>query len=86
VSHFGHAVGQRSPHRRAMSFAALGAAELLAVHPRHGRAAQLLVDAVATIGPLPTDPEWPWPEQRLSYANAAIPEALIAAGDALGRD
>ena len=27
---------------------------------------------------------WPWPEDRLTYANGAIPEALIAAGTVLG--
>jgi hypothetical protein len=85
VSYFGHAVGQRSPHPRAMAFAALGAAELLTVHPRHDRALQLLADTVATIGPRSADPAWPWPEDRLSYANAAIPEALIAAGNVLHR-
>ena len=29
---------------------------------------------------------WQWPEDRLRYANAAIPEAFIAAGAALGDD
>jgi hypothetical protein len=29
--------------------------------------------------------DWPWPEPRLSYANAVIPEAMIAAGSALER-
>jgi hypothetical protein len=85
MSYFGHGVAQRSPHPRAMAFAALGAAEILAVAPRHLRARDLLVDAVAAIGPPSPDPAWPWPEPRLSYANAALPEALIAAGDALGR-
>lgn len=85
VSYFDHAVGQRSPHRRAMAFAALGAAELLAVDPRHSRALQLLADAVVTIGPVSTDRAWPWPEERLSYANAALPEALIGAGRLLAR-
>jgi hypothetical protein len=85
VSYFGHAVGQRSPHRRAMAFAALGAAELLVVAPRHSRATQLLADAVATIGPIAKDDSWPWPEARLSYANAAVAEALIAAGSLLAR-
>jgi hypothetical protein len=32
------------------------------------------------------DPSWPWPEPRLSYANAAVAEALIIAGHELGRD
>ena len=85
LSHFNHGVAQRSPHRRAMAFAALGAAEVLAVDPRHGPARDLLADAIARIGPLPTDDSWPWPEPRCSYANAVLPEALVAAGDLLGR-
>lgn len=85
ASYFGHAVGQRSPHRRAMAFAAIGAAELLAAHPHDSRARQLLADAVVTIGPLGNDVAWPWPEPRLSYANAAVAEALIAAGHLLER-
>jgi hypothetical protein len=86
VSYFEHAVGQRSPHRRAMAFAAIGAGEMLAAEPRHSRARRLLSDAVATIGPIGADPTWPWPEPRLSYANAAIAEALIVSGHLLGRD
>jgi len=86
VSYFGHAVGQRSPHRRAMAFAAIGAAELLAAEPGHLKARALLADAITAIGPIPDDPKWPWPEQRLSYANAVIAEAMIAAGHLLGRD
>jgi hypothetical protein len=85
ISYFDHAVGQRSPHRRAMAFAALGAAELLAVKPRHPSALRLLADAVVTIGPVSVDRTWPWPEERLSYANAALAEALIAAGQLLDR-
>lgn len=86
VSYFEHAAGQRSPHRRAMAFAAIGAAEVLSAVGRSSKARQLLVDAVDTIGPIGTDPSWPWPEPRLSYANAAIAEALIVAGHELGRD
>jgi hypothetical protein len=33
--------------------------------------------------PKVSDPDWPWPEERLSYGNASIAEALIVAGDAL---
>lgn len=85
LSYFHHAVGQRSPHRRAMAFAALGAAEV-ALHDRCELGARsILADAVDTVGPLQPDPDWPWPEGRLSYANAAIPEALIAAGEVLDR-
>ena len=31
------------------------------------------------------DPDWPWPEECCTYENGALPEALIAAGLALGR-
>lgn len=85
VAYFGHAVGQRSPHRRAMAFAALGAAELLAAEPRHAQARRLLADSIEPIGTTSTNPAWPWPEDRLAYANAAIAEALIAAGSSLDR-
>jgi len=85
LSYFDHGVKQRSPHRRAMAFAALGAAEVVEVDPRHHRARALLFDAVTTIGPLSSDPDWPWPEPRLSYANAALPDVLIAAGRNLER-
>lgn len=85
MSYFNHGVKQRSPHRRAMAFAALGAADVAAHDHRHVRARDLLADAVATIGPAATDARWPWPEPRLSYANAALPEALIAAGQVLDR-
>jgi hypothetical protein len=84
-SYFDHGVQQRSPHRRAMAFAALGAAEVLAVDPRHQRARSLLAAAVAAIGPVSGDDAWPWPEPRLSYANAALPEALVVAGHLLDR-
>ena len=85
MSYFNHGVKQRSPHRRAMAFAALGAAEIVEFDDRHLRARALLADAISVIGPLRSDPSWPWPEPRLSYANAALPDALIAAGHALDR-
>jgi hypothetical protein len=74
----------RSPHVRSMAFAALGAAELLRERPDEMAARRLLTDMVAAIGEPPDDDSrWPWPEQRLSYANASIAEALIVAGDAI---
>jgi hypothetical protein len=73
----------RSPHRRAMAYAALGAAEVLAVQPGHTVARELLVAAASTIGRPLLDRAWPWPEPRLSYANAVLPEALLAVGAAL---
>jgi hypothetical protein len=66
-----------------MAFAALGAAEVLTAEPTHRRARALLGDAAAVIGTPGPDGDWPWPEARLTYANAALPEALIAAGQLL---
>jgi hypothetical protein len=85
LSYFNHGVTQRSPHRRAMAFAALGAAEVAQYDAHQHRARDLLADAVTAIGPVSAGAAWPWPEPRLSYANAALPEALIAAGQILDR-
>jgi hypothetical protein len=72
------------PH--AMAFAALGAVEILERWPDHSGALALLDTASSTIGEPPAGAAWPWPEARLSYANAAIAEAVIVAGWKLGRD
>jgi hypothetical protein len=74
----------RSPYVRPMAFGALGAAELLSRRPDEMAARRLLTDTVAAIGePAGAESRWPWPEERLSYGNASIAEALIVAGDAL---
>jgi hypothetical protein len=75
---------QRSPWPRAMAFAGLGAAELLRAEPRATDAAELLAAAAAAIGRPVGEPDWYWPEPELSYANAALAEVAIAAGDLLG--
>ncbi|MEV4348789.1 glycosyltransferase [Actinoplanes sp. NPDC049596] len=80
---FARGASCRASAPRAMAFAALGAAELLRADPGHEPAADLLADAADVIGRPGPDPRWPWPEQRLSYANAALAEALIAVGDLL---
>lgn len=82
---FGHAVQQRSPWLRAMAFAGVGAAEALDADPHNYGARAMLVDVVDRIGPPAEETAWPWPEPRLSYANATGAEALIAAGHGLGR-
>jgi hypothetical protein len=73
----------RSRWRRSMALAALGAAEVLTVLPDHHGARSLLADAARRIGRPRPSASWPWPEDRLAYANAALPEVLIAAGVAL---
>jgi hypothetical protein len=83
VIQFERAAHGRSPWPRAMAFAALGAAELLAVEPEHGAARKLITDYAAGIAAPNDDAAWPWPEPRLSYANAVLAEAMIAAGVAL---
>ena len=73
----------RATFPRAMAFAALGAAEVLRTDPGNQPAADLLSDAADAIGGPGPDPRWPWPHERLSYANAALAEAVIVAGDLL---
>jgi hypothetical protein len=75
-----------SPWPHAMAFAALGAAEVLQRWPDHSGALALLSRANDVIGEPPESAVWPWPAPRLSYANAAIAEAVIVAGDKLGHD
>ncbi|MDZ4266234.1 MAG: glycosyltransferase, partial [Mycobacterium sp.] len=83
VIQFERAAEARSPHPRAMAFAAIGAAELLGVQPEHAAARKLLTDYAASVSEAVDNAEWPWPEPRLSYANAVVAEAMIAAGVAL---
>lgn len=86
VIQFERAATIRSPWPRAMAFAALGAAELLLVDPGHRAARALIGDYAAGIASFRGDADWPWPEPRLTYANAVLPEAMIAAGVTLGDD
>jgi hypothetical protein len=79
------AMRQRSPWPKAMAFAALGAAELLSVDPANMAARTLLADAADSMSGPSRHAGWPWPEPRLTYANATIPEAMIAAGSVLER-
>lgn len=83
---FGSASPFRSPHPRATAHAAIGAAEMLSACPDDEAARTILRDAAASLPRPSSDSGWPWPERRLSYANALIPEALIATGSALGSD
>ena len=70
----------RSPHPLAMAHAAVGAAEMLHADPSDAEALSLMHDARDIIGRPTGDPQWPWPRPRLGYANALIPEALMAIG------
>ncbi len=77
---FRAAARRRSPDLHAMAFAALGAGELI-LHGRDEPAARaLLRDAVTAIDIPPVDPAWPWPQERLTYSNGAVAEALLLGG------
>lgn len=82
---FDKSARQRSPWKRSMTFAALGAAEVATLDPHHTAANALMSDFLAMVGPVPHH-GWMWPEPRLSYGNASLAEAVIASGAALGRD
>ncbi|MFH8249668.1 glycosyltransferase [Microbacterium sp. B2969] len=79
---FHRVVGRRPRHLRPMAFCALGAADVVRILPRDRAARDVLRDAAEMIRVQP-DSEWPWPEPRLHYANAVLPEAVLAAGAAL---
>jgi hypothetical protein len=84
LAHFDISVSCRSPYTRAMAFAGLGAAEVLQVRPDHVGAQSLLGDAAKLIGSPGVEAQWSWPESRLRYANAVLPETLLSAGSLLG--
>jgi hypothetical protein len=71
-----------SPHLRANAYAALGAAEI--VERARSQPAVDLLDRTTSALIRATRSAIPWPEARLTYDNARIPEALLAAGLALG--
>jgi hypothetical protein len=73
----------RSPSPRANAFAVLGAVEVLSAVPGHHHATDRIQAWVSNIVVRP-ETGWPWPESRLAYDNARLPEALIAAGSILG--
>ena len=69
----------RTHHLRPLIYASFGAAEILTFNPDHIPSQKLLRDTLKSI-PRSADNEWPWPEERLTYGNAAIPEFLMLAG------
>jgi hypothetical protein len=74
-----------SSHPRANAYATLGAAEALEAEPGLPGLESFL-GHVATRIPRVSTQEWEWPEPRLTYDNARIPQALMAAGRALEND
>ncbi|GAA2581828.1 glycosyl transferase [Dactylosporangium fulvum] len=78
------AASRRSTALRAMTFAGLGAAEVLRGDPDNTVAGALLSDAADAVGMPGDSPDWPWPQPRLTYANAALAEVVVAAGSLRG--
>lgn len=81
---FARAVQVRSPSLRSTCFASLGAAAVLGLDPHHTTALRFLSDAGSMLESLHGTADWMWPEPRLTYANAVIPDAMMAVGNALG--
>jgi hypothetical protein len=69
-----------------MAFATFGAAEVLKSDPEN-KGANALVAAAAKLLDRPEPIKgWRWCEDRLAYANAALPEAMMVAGTIIGND
>lgn len=78
---FAQCAAFRSPWPHAMAYAALGAAAALTADPDRDGAVRLLEAAASMIAQATGRRNWP--EARLRYANAVLPECLLAAGAAL---
>jgi hypothetical protein len=74
----------RSDFPRATAHAVVGAAVLFAADERCISARSVVEDGLTALPRGTDDERWPWPEPRLAYGNALLPEALIAAGQAVG--
>ena len=80
IMQFERAAQERSAWPRAMAFAALGAAELLAFDPQHRAARALLIDFAASV-PAPNRR----PEVAVARAATDVRERRSAGGDDRGR-
>ena len=75
----------RSQYPRSMAFAVLGAAAITQVDPTNAVALDLVRAAADVLPAAKESHAWPWPEERLWYANALLPDAMIAIGSILER-
>lgn len=90
---FAAVAGFRSPWPRAAAYGALGAAQVVQASlgaPLRLAGRRLLESAARVVPPSHTEGparhRWPWPEPRLTYANALVPAASLAIGEALERE
>jgi hypothetical protein len=70
---------------RANAFALLGGAEVEIAAPGLDGTRRALRRWSSRLT-VSNEDSWPWPERRLAYDNARIPEGLLAAGISLGDD
>jgi hypothetical protein len=82
---FERGLRHRSPWVRSMGFAALGVTLLMDHGARSHDMVAMLVDFLDMVPPAGHNPSWVWPEDRLSYANATLAEAVMASAHSLGR-
>jgi hypothetical protein len=85
ADHLRHTPDLQWSSPRANAFATLGFVEALSSN-LSGPIFRERLQGLARRLPRPSSGSWPWPEKRLAYCNARLPEALLAAGDALGDD
>jgi glycosyltransferase involved in cell wall biosynthesis len=74
---------------RAWAYTLLGIDEYLRAKPGHDGAIALrdkLAERLVDVFNRASSDDWPWFEDRLTYANARLPQALMRAGDAMNRD
>ncbi|MDZ7676103.1 MAG: hypothetical protein U5K30_13675 [Acidimicrobiales bacterium] len=81
---FERCTGFRSPHLRATAHAAIGAVEVLEAEPELGDARPLVEAALGLLDGTPRTGWWRWPEPELTYGNALLPEAQLAAAGFFG--
>lgn len=77
-------MGFESEHPRALAYATVGAVAVLGAHENHEGARRIARCAEENLPGLSANPAWPWPETRLSYANALVPGARLISARALG--
>jgi hypothetical protein len=75
-----------SSDKHAIAFAVLGASEVLSVIPSHPAARRLILTGALALSSQEHGRTWYWGEKRLSYANAALAEALLVSGEILDDD
>jgi hypothetical protein len=76
---FADVVDFDTPHVRARAHAVLGAAAVTAAGGRPPPGTRELVDRLVVGLDVALAGDWPWPEPRLSYGNAILVEARLAA-------